>query len=139
MTDPRSSGTPSFIRGLLNGRVDLTPLEPFPSLSSGRVQQIDDLLAQLRLDDDAVSGIERLRRWELLSRPIDWPAPLLARVLRQVGAVDSSAALSAIVHLALGVRLIRAFGNEQQFTDFFQAPNALCAFALTEASPGTDD
>jgi acyl-CoA dehydrogenase family protein 9 len=123
---------------LLDGRVDLSPLEPFPELSAGRVHQIDDLLGQLRLDDENLPGVERLRKWDLLTRPIDWPTPLLSRVIRQVGTVDSSAALSAIVHLALGVRLIRSWGSEAQFTEFFHTPHALCAFALTEASPGSD-
>lgn len=138
MSLPGSVGAESFVRVLLDGRVDLSPLDPYPTLSDGRVQQIQDLLSRLRLDDDQCTGIERLRRWELLSRPIDWPAPLIARVIRQVGGADASAALSAIAHLSLGVRLIRTFGTEAQQREFSEAQQTLCAFALTEASPGSD-
>lgn len=134
----RTFGRESFVRVLLDGRVDTTSLSPFPTLSGGRVAQVDDLLSQLRADGRSGDGVEHLRDWDLLSRPIDWPTPLLARVLRQVGAADASAALSAIVHLALGVRLIRSWGTEWQLAEFEQTSKALCAFALTEASPGSD-
>ncbi len=122
----------------MDGRVDLLPLQPFPLLSDGRIKQVDELLARVRHDKETVSGVQRLRRWELTSRPTAWPAPLLARVLRQVGASDASAALSGIAHLALGVRLIRAWGNEAQLEKVQGTPDALCAFALTEEAPGSD-
>lgn len=128
----------SFVRVLLDGRVDTSSLVPFPRLSGGRIAQVDDLLSQLRAGGGEGSGVEHLRDWELLKRPIDWPTPLLARVIRQVGGADASAALSAIAHLALGVRLIRSWGTAEQLATFEQTPKSLCAFALTEASPGSD-
>lgn len=128
----------SFVRALFEGRVDISSLSPFPRLSGGRVAQVDDLLNQLRVDGRIGDGVEHLRDWDLLTKPIDWPTPLLARVIRQVGGADASAALSAIAHLALGVRLIRTWGTESQLADFERTSKALCAFALTEASPGSD-
>lgn len=128
----------SFVGALLEGRVDLTELTPFPILSSGRMAQFEELLDHLRRDQREASGVQRLREWDLLSRPIDWPTPLLARVIHQAGGTDASAALSAIVHLALGVRLIRSWGTESQQSQFGGTEKALCAFALTEASPGSD-
>jgi alkylation response protein AidB-like acyl-CoA dehydrogenase len=138
VSQARVGVTESFVRVLLDGRVDTTTLTPFPMLSSGRIAQVNDLLAKLRVDDREATGVEHLRDWDLLTRPIDWSTPLLARVIRQVGGADASAALSAIAHLALGVRLIRGFGTEAQLSEFEQTPRALSAFALTEASPGSD-
>lgn len=128
----------SFVRVLLDGRVDTTSLEPFPRLTGGRIAQVEELFGQLRSRERSGTGVEHLRDWDLLSTPIDWPTPLLARVMRQVGGADASAALSAIAHLALGVRLIRSFGTESQLAAFEKTSKALCAFALTEASPGSD-
>lgn len=128
----------SFVRVLLDGGVDFSSLVPFPRLSGGRIAQVDDLLSQLRTGGGGGSSVEHLYDWDLLKRPIDWPTPLLARVIRQVGGFDASVALSAIAHLALGVRLIRNWGTSEQLASFEQTPKALCAFALTEASPGSD-
>ena len=50
----------SFVHVLLEGRVDFSALSPFPTLSAGRVAQIDELLSELRLDDH-----------DLVSRPLD--------------------------------------------------------------------
>ncbi len=138
MNESRPPHAESFVRVLLDGRVDTSALTPFPMLSGGRIAQVDDLLSQVRFDERGGTGVEHLRDWDLLSRPIDWPTPLLARVIRQVGGADSSAALSAIAHLALGVRLIRSWGTAAQLGEFERSPRALCAFALTEASPGSD-
>jgi len=129
---------PSFVRLLMEGSVDLSALSPFPRLSEGRIRQVDDLLTRLRLDDRNLSGVEHLRSWQLIDRPVEWATPLLARVVRQLGATDASAALSGIVHLSLGVRLIRAFGSEAQIRDLGLSSQTLCAFALTEESPGSD-
>jgi acyl-CoA dehydrogenase family protein 9 len=134
----KDPGRESFVRVLLDGGVDLSSLVPFPRLSGGRIAQVDELLSQLRAGARGGSGVEHLRDWDLLTRPIDWPTPLLARVIRQVGGADASAALSAIAHLALGVRLIRNWGSPEQLASFEQTKKALCAFALTEASPGSD-
>jgi alkylation response protein AidB-like acyl-CoA dehydrogenase len=128
----------SFVRALLEGRVDLHAIEPFPTLSEGRIQQVDELLAKLRVEDEERSGVEHLQSWGLLDRSDDWPTPLLSRVIRQMGATDASAALSAIVHLSLGVHLVRAFGSEAQIRELSMSRRALFSFALTEESPGSD-
>ena len=128
----------SFVRSLLAGRVELGSLDPFPSLSHGRASQIEELLALIRRDTGQQIGIPRLREWDFLEKAVEWPAPLLVRVIRQVGATDVSAALSAIAHLSLGVRLLRTFGSESQSREVETSPSPLLAFALTEASPGSD-
>jgi acyl-CoA dehydrogenase family protein 9 len=51
---------------------------------------------------------------------------------------DVSAALCATVHSSLGVRLVQAWGREDQVREIRDDPKALCAFSLTEESPGSD-
>lgn len=128
----------SFVRALIEGRVELRTLEPYPRLVDGRSGQIGEILSRLRQSDQEKSGVEYLRDWGLLDRPVDWSTPLLSRVMRQIGGTDASAALSGIVHLCLGTDLIRAFGNEAQLRELSVTQGALCAFALTEQSPGSD-
>jgi len=134
----RQAKTHSFVRSLLEGRLDLEPITPYPSLSHGRVRQIEDLLREIRQDSTPRPASESLRAWELLQRPIEWPTPLLSRVIRQVGATDTSSALSATAHLALGARLVRAWGSEAQSRALLDSKPVFCAFALTEEAPGSD-
>lgn len=138
MTLPQLGRSSSYVRALLAGQVDLRPLSPFPALTHGRGAQIEELLSRIRRDPGEHVGIERLRRWKFLEQAGDFPTPVLVRVIRQVGARDVSAALAAIAHLALGTRLVRSLGAESQWRALEGTPACLLAFALTEASPGSD-
>lgn len=128
----------SFVRSLLSGHVDLSPLQPYPRLAQGRVRQVEELIAKIRRDERRESGVESLKEWGLLGAPHRWSASLLARVIRQAGATDPSAALCAIAHVALGTQLVHRWGSEEQVRMVEQDPSTVLAFALTEASPGSD-
>ncbi len=128
----------SFVRALFDGRIDYSPLVPFPDLSHGRVQQVSELLSRLRLSPHASIGMEQLQNWDILQKQNAWSTPVLTRVIRQLGGTDVSAALCAIAHLALGVRLIRSFGSPAQQAEYEENSEPLCAFALTEETPGSD-
>jgi alkylation response protein AidB-like acyl-CoA dehydrogenase len=128
----------SYVRSLLCGQVDLDLYRPFPRLSHGRVKQVEDLLDSIRKDGPHDSGIASLRAWKLLGQAESWPNLLLSRVIRQVGATHPSAALSAISHICLGTRLIQVWGTEAQVRLLEHAEDLVLAFALTEASPGSD-
>ncbi len=130
----------SFVASLLDGDLAAGALSPFPALPHGRAQQMEEVLARIRsVHAQEQDGVATLKEWNLLHDLDDWPALILSRVLREVGAADVSAALSCIAHLALGVRLVRAFGSAQQLFAVHNHPGgAVLAFALTEASPGSD-
>lgn len=128
----------SFVRSLMAGKVDLDELNPFPLIQGGRLQQLEPLLDHIRSSAPADSGVQRLRDWDLLHRPAKWPTPMLTRAVREIATVDVSAALCCIAHLALGVRLVRQFGSEKQVRSLQEEPLPVFAFALTEASPGSD-
>lgn len=128
----------SFVRSLISGHVDLFPLDPFPRLHQGRVRQVEELLLKIRRDERRDSGVASLKHWGIVGQSRRWPVPLLTRVIRQIGATDPSAALCAIAHLALGTELVRTWGSEQQIRELEQDPSTVLAFALTEASPGSD-
>ena len=81
---------------------------------------------------------ELLGELDLFVRPATWPTLVLTRVVQQVATVDISTALSWIAHLALGLRLVRTFASEAQSREFLRPPSPVFAFALTEASPGSD-
>ncbi len=130
----------SFVRALLAGQVELSSLSPFPHLSQGRAEQLADVIARLKAShhDPSWSAADRLRDWELLGDHALWSTPLWCRLIRQLAMEDVSAALCATVHSALGVRLVQTWGREDQLRAVRDDPRALCAFSLTEESPGSD-
>ncbi len=126
------------MRELFAGNPEFGPVTPYPELGLGRAQQIEPLLSRLRSSAPNGDSVEFLRELDLLARPVTWPSLLLTRVVQQVAVVDVSTALSLIAQLALGLRLIRTFANEAAYRDFLRPPTPVVAFALTEASPGSD-
>ena len=130
----------SFVRSLLAGHVELSALSPFPNLSQGRAEQLGDVSSVIksRVHAPHAKAVDRLRDWDLLGERALWSTPLWCRVIRQLAMEDVSAALCATVHSALGVRLIQAWGREDQLRTVADDPGALCAFSLTEESPGSD-
>lgn len=130
----------SYVRSLLSGHVDLAQLTPFPNLSQGRARQIGDVIERINNSSHSedMSAVDRLRDWTVLGDQSLWATPLWSRVVRQLAMVDVSAALCATVHSALGVRLVRVWGRDDQLRAVSDDPQALCAFSLTEESPGSD-
>lgn len=130
----------SFVRSLMSGRVDLSSLSPFPNLNQGRADQISDLVAKIRHSKHPadMKAVDRLRAWDILGETALWSQAVWCRVVRQLATEDVSAALCATVHSSLGVRLLQAWGREDQLREVRDNPMALCAFSLTEESPGSD-
>jgi len=128
----------SFVTALFDGRLQAEGLEPFPRLISDP-RQTAALLARIRADVATPPGIERLRAFDLLSAGEAAPPLWVSRVVRELGGVDVSTALSFIAHAALGLRVVDAYGSEQQRQNLrHHAGGAVLAFALTEANPGSD-
>jgi len=128
----------AFVRELLSGNPDLGPGTIYPQLTRGRAQQIAPLLSRLRHSEVSGSSVDLLRELDLLVRPVNWSTLVVSRVVQQLGTVDISAALSLIAQVALGLRLVKNFASESQFRDLLRPPAPVFAFALTEASPGSD-
>ncbi|HXS15912.1 MAG TPA: acyl-CoA dehydrogenase [Polyangiaceae bacterium] len=130
----------SYVRSLLSGRVDASALSPFPNLSQGRAEQMSDLISKIRRAHHTpeMKAVDRLRDWELLGDTALWSPAMWCRVVRQLGTEDVCAALSATVHSALGLRLLQTWGREDQLRQVQDDPASLCAFSLTEESPGSD-
>lgn len=129
----------SYVRSLLSGHVDLGQLTPFPSLSQGHAHQVSDVIERIKSSahSDEMPAVDRLRDWGLIGDKALWATSLWSRVIRQLAMEDVSAALCATVHSALGVRLVRTWGREDQLRAVSE-PRSLCAFSLTEESPGSD-
>jgi len=117
------------------GRIDLSDLEDFPLLSPQTFLEIDPLIQALRRPTER-RGVALLEELELLGTLTPLPLPLEARLVEQLGAADPSAALSFIAHHALGMKLVRRFGSVEARESI--GPGAIFAFAMTEASPGSD-
>lgn len=130
----------SYVRSLLGGHVDTSALRPFPDLTQGRAEQMTDVIAKIRRShhDPDMKAADRLRDWDLLGDTALWSPSMWCRVVRQLGTEDVCAALSATVHSALGLRLLRTWGREDQLRQVRDDPASLCAFSLTEESPGSD-
>lgn len=134
---------PSFTRELFNGRVDSSHAFPYPLLGTGRFQQMQDVFARMRQSlTELGRGEELLRNLGLLGSP-DWPGarflPGRARVVQQLAGLDASAAASLLVHEALGVSVLRRAAQGTALARLAESPRTpIFAFALTEASPGSD-
>jgi acyl-CoA dehydrogenase family protein 9 len=134
---------PSFTRELFNGRVETSDVFPYPLLGSGRFQQMQDVFARMRQDASELERGEGLLRGLGLLGSLDWQGarflPGRARLIQQLATVDASAAASLLVHEALGVSVLRRAASPAALARLAAAPRApLFAFALTEASPGSD-
>jgi len=128
----------SFVTALFDGRLDSTGLLPFPRLTSDP-KETAQLFARIRAEEDAPPGVERLRRLDLLGAGESVPPLWLSRVVRELGGVDVSTALSFIAHVTLGVWMVEEYGREAQRAALRQhTGGAILAFALTEANPGSD-
>lgn len=133
MTHPKS-----FVTALFDGRLETGGLVPFPRLTSDP-KETAQLLARIRGEHTTLSGIDRLRGLGLLDAPEAAPPLWTSRIVRELGGVDVSTALSFIAHAALGTALVDEFGTEVQQSRLRQHPGgAVLAFALTEANPGSD-
>jgi acyl-CoA dehydrogenase family member 9 len=125
----------TLLRDLFLGRIDLNQLEPFPLLPTKAFLEIEPLIQALRRPSEH-RGVALLQELELLGTLSPLPLPLEARLVEQLGAADPSAALSFIAHHALGMKLIRRFGSVEARESI--GGQAIFAFAMTEASPGSD-
>lgn len=134
---PRLGVETGLVEALFGGRFDARALGPFPTLSGPELELIDADLRAIRAGDVGAPGLARARRLGLLHGS-ELPLLLLARIQRELGARDLAAALCVVAHLALGARLVRRFGSEsaRRLLDAPESP--VFAFALTEASPGSD-
>lgn len=128
----------SLVADLLKGRVRLDLITPFFRFSPGQISQLRPLIDKIRAGDPSADSLKQLGSMGLLQGPESWSPPVLARVLRELGAHQPSMALRLIVHLALGTRLVERFGRTEQSSQLRESQEALCAFGLTEASPGSD-
>ncbi len=70
------------------------------------------------------------------SRPRFLPGSL--RVVQELAALDPSSAVSLVSHEALGLRAIERFGSDAQIARLHAPDAGVCAFGLTESSPGSD-
>lgn len=133
----------SFVRELFMGRIDESALAPFPLLGSGRFQQMQGLFAELRHASGPLERADKaLRALGLLEIPdLQSPqiVPARARLVQQLAGLDSSAAVSLVAHEVLGVRVLKRHGAESLLARLRRTlPTPIFAFALTEASPGSD-
>lgn len=134
---------PSFVRELFMGRVDGTDVFPYPLLGTGRFQQMQGVFAELRhAAAPAARADEVLASLGLRgSLQFDGPRfmPARARLVQQLAGYDSSSAVSLLVHEVLGQRVLSQWGADSlkaRLQGLSSPP--LFAFALTEASPGSD-
>src|SRR5688572_4165021 len=134
----RMTQSKSFVTALFDGRLESAGLVPFPRLISDP-KETTALLSRIRTTLGTPPGVERLRDLGLLTLG-EVESPLwVSRVVRELGGVDVSTALSFIAHVALGVRLVDEYGSEAQRSALHRHPGgAILAFALTEANPGSD-
>jgi acyl-CoA dehydrogenase family member 9 len=130
----RETGT-SLLRDLFLGKLETGKLGPFPLLSLEAFVEIDPLIQALRHPTET-RGMALLDELRLLDGLAPLPLPLEARLVEQLGAADPSAALSFIAHHALGLKLVRRFGTIEAREAL--PPSPIFAFAMTEASPGSD-
>ncbi len=134
---------PSFVRELFMGRVDGADVFPFPLMGTGRFQQLQEVFAQLRhAPPTAARADEVLASLGLLGRvDFDGPRflPARARLVQQLAGYDSSSAVSLLAHEVLGQRALSRGAPESLKARLRERPDApIFAFALTEASPGSD-
>lgn len=134
---------PSFVRELFMGRVDGTDVFPFPLLGTGRFQQLREVFAQLRhASPTAARADEVLTSLGLLGK-VDFEGPRFlparARLVQQLAGYDSSSAVSLLAHEVLGQRALSRWAPDSLKARLRERPGVpIFAFALTEASPGSD-
>jgi acyl-CoA dehydrogenase family protein 9 len=124
---------------LFSGRFERADVTPFPLIGAGRFQQLEPVFARMRRYEGSFERADEVLRQLGLLEPISARfLPGRARLVQQLAGLDPSAAVSLVVHDALGVRAIERFGNDAQAENLRAQRSAICAFALTEASPGSD-
>lgn len=129
----------SFVRDLFSGRFESSEISPFPLIGAGRFQQLEASFAQMRRYAGPFDRADVVLRELGLLEPLGARyLPARARLVQQLAGLDPSAAVSLVVHDALGVRAVERFGTEAQAESLKVKPAPVCAFALTEASPGSD-
>lgn len=133
----------SFVRELFMGHLVWNELVPYPLLGTGRFQQLQPVFSRLRQEGDTLGSGQRLLGSLGLLGPfeLDTPRylPARARLVQQIAGVDASAAASLLVHEVLGVDVLRRYGSDSVKARLIERTTPpLFAFALTEASPGSD-
>ncbi|MCH2107844.1 MAG: acyl-CoA dehydrogenase [Polyangiaceae bacterium] len=128
----------NLVESLFEGRVPYEIYHPFPELVEPSAGQLRGLRENLLQAENPISGVELLKRWEILSRGEYWGAPLRTRLCALLGECNPSAALSAAVHFALGRDLVENFGTKAQKQNVGGKNPPVFSFALTESSPGSD-
>jgi alkylation response protein AidB-like acyl-CoA dehydrogenase len=129
----------SFVRELFSGRFDGLEEAPYPLLGSGRFQQLEPLFGRMRHYEGSFERADAvLSSLGLLDPSRARYLPAAARLVQQLAALDPSSAVSLVAHEALGLRAVERFGTDAQIARLHAKDAGLCAFGLTEASPGSD-
>jgi acyl-CoA dehydrogenase family protein 9 len=157
-----SSGEQSFTKALFFGVVAEDLVFPFPQLAPEERQLTQELVNQVRRFvesevDSAAIDREKLIDQRVLDRMRElgmfglWvpteqggrglSTMAFSRVIGEVAALDATLALVILVHNALGVRSVMAYGTpelQRETLPRLASGERIAAFALTEDASGTD-
>lgn len=125
----------TLFRDLFLGRLRVSGAEVYPLIAPVELAELEPTFAELRKADDH-GGILRLQNLDLLRLRKPMSLTIETRLVEQLGASDPSTALSFIAHHALGRKLVEAYGTAESRSSLDEG--AVLAFAMTEASPGSD-
>jgi acyl-CoA dehydrogenase family protein 9 len=152
----------SFMKSLFFGVIDESLIFPWPE---PQAQEVDSLRALLdgvrryfhlwvdsanidreqRIPDEVLKGLKELGLFGMLVPPSQGGAGLTqtgyARVLQELGALDSSVAVTIAAHQSIGMKGLLLFGSQElkdRYLPRMATGEMVAAFALTEPGAGSD-
>jgi acyl-CoA dehydrogenase family protein 9 len=152
----------SFMKSLFFGIIDESLIFPWPEPPA---QEVDSLRALLdgvrryfhlwvdsaaidreqRIPDEVLKGVKELGLFGMIVPQAHGGAGLTqtgyARVLQELGALDSSVAVTVAAHQSIGLKALLLFGNEElqaRYLPRLATGEMVAAFALTEPGAGSD-
>ena len=156
------AGAQSFMKSLFYGVIDDSLVFPWPELPAGEVDALQTRLDEMRryfhlwvdsaaidrdqrIPDPVLRGLKEMGLFGLLVPHEHGGAGLsataYARVMQELGGLDSSLAVTVGAHQSIGMKGLLLFGSrelQQRYLPRMATGEVLAAFALTEAGAGSD-
>ena len=165
MNEARNAGEAllqSPMRALMAGQVPEGTVFPFPEVSAEERETMSAFLDSFRafardridsvrierehrISEDVISGLAALGAFGMTVPEAyggyGFSASSHCRVMEEIGTIDASLAILIGAHLAIGIKGLLLFGNEEQKRKWLPklaSGEMLAAFALTEPEAGSD-
>ena len=150
------------MKSLFLGEIDESLVFPYPQLPTEEADAVNRLTTGMRrfaskqvdsraidrdghVPDEVMAGLKEQGLFGMLIPKehggLGLTVPAYARVIEELGGLDSSLAVTVVAHQSMGAMGILLFGTEEQKAKYLgklASGETIAAFALTEAGAGSD-